>query len=474
MTNFVQILTSEAITLICMNTSLENENERRKFMLYGNEWKVIFTIGLPVVVYNSLNQIFQFFDTLIAANISSSVVSIVSFLAQISLMLNAIVAALSMGGGIVISNYFGSGNMDKVRKYISTIFFLAIFLSITMLIILIPFAKRFLILFNMPEALLTQGTIYFIIQILSLVSTFINSIYLSVQKSLGKTKTYMYNNFIVVIVKTLLNVLFILVLKLDMLFLPVATLLAQSTLTVVAIRSLTSKKNPFQISIRQCQFNKLFLIPLTKISFPIFLEKFVFSFGKVIVNSMSASYGTNVIGALGVSNRLGGLSTNPMNGFQDSETSLVSQNMGNKNLNRAINVFYKTLIINFVFACICFVLTGIFKMDLINLFSKGNSEFSFHINQIYTYIRLDTLFVSINTAVMGLLYGLGKTKITLILNAVRLFCFRIPILFYFMNYTNLGVEAIGIAMLSSNVAVSLSAGGTAYIQIKKIKKSGLR
>ena len=62
----------------------EKELERRRFILEGNEWKVIFAISMPVVIYNTMSQLFQFVDTLIAAGISTKVVSIVSFISSIS------------------------------------------------------------------------------------------------------------------------------------------------------------------------------------------------------------------------------------------------------------------------------------------------------------------------------------------------------------------------------------------------------
>ena len=56
--------------------------------------------------------------------------------------------------------------------------------------------------------------------------------------------------------------------------------------------------------------------------------------GKAFVNFLCASMGTTVVGALGVSDRICALATNPITGFQEAETSLISNNLGNKNLRR--------------------------------------------------------------------------------------------------------------------------------------------
>jgi len=185
---------------------------------------------------------------------------------------------------------------------------------------------------------------------------------------------------------------------------------------------------------------------------------------------MCASLGSTVVGALGVSNRIGGLSTNPLSGFQEAESALISQNIGNKNFNRALGIFYRTLIINLSFALIFFVLTGIFKDTIINLFAKGNASFAAEIDKIYTYERLDTILISINTSVMGLLYGFGKTRVSMILNLMRLFCYRIPPLYLLMTLTHIGTPAAGMAMLISNGLTGITAGIVAYFFIKKVRR----
>lgn len=452
----------------------EKELARRKFILEGNEWKVIFTISLPVVIYNTLSQLFQFVDTLIAASISTNTVSIVSFIGQISSAMQTIGSGLAIGSGIIIARHFGSGDMEMVRRRISSVLCLTIAISLTLALIFIPFSNSFLLLLKIPRELLSDGRIYFIIEVCGISFLFINTIYFSIEKACGNTKAYMWSNLLFSILKTSFNVLFVFKLKGGMIALPSATLLAQFIISVISFSKLLSPKNPFRISIKLCSFEKPFITKLTSLSVPIFLEKFIFAFGKVIVNSMCAFYGATVIGALGVSNRLGGLSTQPPGGFQEGETTVISQNLGNGNLHRALNIFYKVLFINVIFSIICFILTGIFQVPLVTIFAKGDKNFAQSIAKIYYYERLDTILIAINTSVMGLLYGFGKTKIALYLNILRLFVYRIPPLYFFIHCTNLGIEAVGIAMLVSNGFVGLTSGAAAIPLIAKIKKQHVK
>ena len=71
---------------------------------------------------------------------------------------------------------------------------------------------------------------------------------------------------------------------------------------------------------------------------------------------------------------------------------------------------------------------------------------------------------------MGLLYGFGKTRISMILNITRLFVYRIPPLYLLMHFTTIGVPAVGMAMLISNGMVGITSGIVALVFIRKIKK----
>lgn len=76
------------------NASLsEKDAAFREFVLHENMWRVVFYVCTPLALYQSLNQLFKIFDSMMAAHISTSSVSAVAYLSQINLMLSALAAA---------------------------------------------------------------------------------------------------------------------------------------------------------------------------------------------------------------------------------------------------------------------------------------------------------------------------------------------------------------------------------------------
>ena len=460
----------------------QKEEQRRTMILEGSIFKTLVYISLPLVFYNSLGQIFQLIDTWIAASLSANVVSTVTFVSQIEKMLLALCSGLSISGGVLIARTYGLGDMQKVKKQISTLFFIALFTGVFVLAVIIPLMYPLLRVFKMPEELLAQGTVYSSLVVLSVIFQFINTIYFSIQKSRGNTKSAMWGNLQVLCIKTFLNFLTLVLIKNNVLVkehgiycLPVATITAHASLTVVALCSFSSSKNPFKISIKNCAFSSEFLGPLFTLGFPVFLEKFVFAFGKAVVNSLCAGFGPTVVGALGVSDRICGLASNPPNGVQEAESSLISNNLGNRNPKRALSFFYCSILINMSYVLLVFFLTGIFKAAIIWAFAKGDLSFSQEIEKIYRWERLDTILIALNISVMGLLYGFGKTKVSMCINIARLFVYRIPVLLLFMKtpaiFDALGTQAVGIAMLISNSLTGITSGIASFIIIKKLKIS---
>jgi Na+-driven multidrug efflux pump len=185
---------------------------------------------------------------------------------------------------------------------------------------------------------------------------------------------------------------------------------------------------------------------------------------------MSTLYGTLAVGALGISNNIGGLSTNPQSGFQDGGASIISQNIGAKNYKRSLEAFYRLLIINIAIGFLGYLLTMIFLPQISSVFAKDNQVFQKLISDVYFYEAIGAVPLGITAAIMALLYGYGYTKLTLVINFARVFVFRIPVLYYLQNFTQMGSRSVGIVMMVSNVATGAMSILAGYYVIKEVKK----
>ena len=107
---------------------------------------------------------------------------------------------------------------------------------------------------------------------------------------------------------------------------------------------------------------------------------------------------------------------------------------------------------------------------LARFFDSGSADFHHEIMQVYRFEALGAVPLGVNAAVMALLYGLGKTKLTLLLNFSRVFIFRIPVFWFLQNYTDLGSASTGAVMMISNLLTGIAAIIIGMIVIGRFRK----
>jgi len=447
----------------------QKDRANREYILSGNMWKVIFTICIPLAIYQSINQIFKVFDAKMAAHISSYAMSAVSYVSQIDFTVSAVGAGLAMGSGIKISQAYGAGEFDLLKKRICNMYLLSFGMAI-LCTILSFFAHPILSVMNMPQELMSMGVKYFVVDIFSVAIAFINQSYIAIERARGNSKVILYLNLVSVVLKFTLSYFLIYVFDFGITAIAIATLVTQLAILIITIIRNRDSKNLFSFSFKYISKDKNVTPPMVKLSIPVIFEKISFSFGKVIINSMSTGYGVLTVGALGVTNQISGMTNSPQNGFQEGGAAVISQNLGARQYKRAISAFWVILSYNLIISFIGFTISMVFIRQIAYIFAPGEELLASMIVQIYSYEAFGAVSLGISVSVMALLYGYGMTKLTFLMNFCRLFIFRIPVLYALQHYTTIGYEAVGIVMMVSNISVTVMSIIIGFYVTRKVYK----
>lgn len=452
-----------------MQADLSKKDEQfREFSLNGPMWRVVLYVGFPLALYESLNQLFKILDTMMASHIGASAVSAVAYLSQINMMISAVGTGLAVGASIKVSQAYGAGDFMLVKKRVSTMFAMCGALGIAILLVLVPFTPEFLRLMNTPEEFIADGSTYFRLELFGMVITFFNNVYIAIERARGNSKRILILNTAVIVVKLGLTAWFVYGLGGGINMISCATIISQSLLLLAACINMNQKGNAFGFSLRAISIKKEVICPMLTLSFPVIVERIAFAVGKVIVNSMSTVYGSWTVGALGISNNIGGITTNPQNGFQEGGSSIISQNLGAGRPKRALLAFRWVLYIDMLIGLVIMTASMLCLNQLAGLFAGDNAEFAEMIKQIYRFEAVGAIPLGVNAAVMALLYGFGKTRVTLVMNFCRVFLFRVPALWALQQFTDLGNVSAGIVMAVSNVASGVLAAVVGVIEIRRI------
>lgn len=450
------------------------ESKLRSYILTEELWKVILYITYPLAIYALFNHLYGFIDMVMVAHIGNTEVASVAIFSEIQSMITAFGAGIASGGAVIVARLIGASKIDEAKKNASTVFFLAVFISIGVIVLLVPLARPLLVLLRTPKDVIDTGLGYFIVQIFTTAFITINSVFIGLEKAKGNTQKILYLNIVMMIIKIGLTALFVYGLGKGIIWVSFATMIAQGVLTLIAFAILFNKKNTFQIKLSEIRLKKEVVLPILKLSFPIFIGKFIFSFGKVIVNSIAATFGTQVVSGFSVAMKIGSGGAALANSFEESIPTIVSQNAGNNQVNRAMKAYPIALMFSGIVAVITIAYSFLFRDFIIGMLvnSESSKEYIQIVIDLFRWEIFSKLTSAIVAITLGMFYGFRLTKVTLLMNIARLFVFRIPALWLLSRYTDLGHHSIGVAMFVSNTSTAILAVIMAVVFFKKVKNNG--
>lgn len=452
----------------------QKDEQFRSYALSGPPMGVLINTCMPLALFQALQSIFKILDTLMASHIGSDAVSAVAALSQITLMITALGAGLAVSGSIKISEAYGRGDYEAVRTRVATVYAMAVLVSVLVAALLIPFAEGFLRLLRTPDNLIAAGAGYFRIEILTLVISFFNTVYIAIERSRGHAKKILRLNMVIIVIKLSLSGFFVYVLQGGLMLIAVATLAGQTLMLCYAVWSMRRDEGAFRFSPTNIRWKKETLLPILNLSYPISAEKMLFAAGKVVVNSMSGMYGGLTVGALGISNNIGGLTTSWQMGLTDGAAPLISQNRGAGKHRRTLQLYFSLLALDVAVGLIGLLLVSQSLPWLAEVFARSKNsfdqEFCDMIVAIHRWEMLGYVTLGINSATVALLLGYGYTKLTMLLNVARVFLYRVPVLWAFQQFTSFGSEAVGMTMMVSNVCTGLTAIVIAIPVVLRIRR----
>lgn len=469
------------------NKAIAESKRKRTMILSGNLGKTILMIIVPLAIYQLFNSLYSLIDAAICAQISTDAQANVVAINQIKSTISAFGAGLAAGGAVLVSRYFGAGDVKNARYASSNIFFMSIILSAILCLVLIPLSYPLLKLCQVPGASNPDVLIYFILQLFELVFVSLNNVFIGLEKAKGNSKVIMYLNLMVLIIKIGLTCLFVFGIGGDcknIIYVEISTIIAQATLTIIGLFILFSKNNILRLSLKMILPKKMFILPILRLSIPIFLGKFVMSLGKVVVNAMCGYYWNAVtdgliVGTLGVSNNMCGLITSPTNSFEEGESTIVSQNLGNRNMKRTLKAFIYTLVGVTIVSVVGYVLMRfVFINQLVELFTSSDAKSDAYkqmVKEIFVWDSLSIISLGITAGVLGLLYGFGQTKLSTILNLSRIGSRIIFLLIIHSLNPNMSATlCAGLSMGISNTIILLISIVFLVVFLLYVKKKGYK
>lgn len=411
-------------------------------MTKGNSMKLILAFVMPMILGNIFQQIYNLVDTVVVGKfVGTNALAAVGSSFSIMVFITSIIIGLCMGSGVILSQFYGSKDMDKFKKVTITSFVFIMLITVVLIVISLVFIDEILILFNMPIELIKEAKTYLVIIIGGLFFTFLYNIATSLLRAVGDSKRPLYFLIVASIINVILDLIFVLVFNLGVMGVALATVIAQAISAILSITYAYKNLSFFKLSKEDFEIDKEILKITSKYSLLTAVQQSIMNFGILIVQGIVNTFGLTVMAAFAAGVKIDSLAYMPVQDFGNAFSTFVAQNKGAGKLDRVkdgVKAAAKTIII---FSTITSTLIFIFAEKLMTLFvNKSEVEV---IALGVEYIQVVAVFyVLIGFLFMfyGLYRGLGNLNMSIILTIVSLGS-RV-ILAYVLSKTALGASGI--------------------------------
>lgn len=328
------------------------ENKYEIDMCSGTILPKLLRLTLPLMLSSVLQLLFNAADIIVVGNFAgeNSLAAVGSTTALVNLITNLFLG-LSTSANILTSMFMGAGKNERVNKTVHTSICLSIASGLIMTVFGVIFADKLLIIMNTPKEILSLSTLYLRIYFFGMTAMMIYNFGSSVLRSKGDTKRPLYYLTFAGIINVLLNLLFVIVFKMDVAGVALATAISQCISAFLIIRCLMKEDDAFRFEFRKMRFDRKIVARMLKIGIPAGFQGVVFSLSNVVIQSSINGFGAIVMAGSAAAASIEGFIWVSMNSFSQGALTFMSQNIGGGKYTRINRIA--------VITCACAAVTGI-------------------------------------------------------------------------------------------------------------------
>jgi len=437
--------------------------DKRELILHGNLRKTILVIAIPIMLNNIIQSIYNITDTYFVSKLGSTEMAAMTLVFPIVFFFLGIGMGMSVAGTSLISQYIGDDNKKAARRVAGEIITLAVLSSILIAIIGSVLTPVIIKTMGGKGELLTLAVSYLRIIFYGMPALFLFFAFTAIKQGQGNTLTPMKYTALSVGLNIILDPVFIFSFNLGIAGAAMATIIARSLFTFYAIFTLFSKHNGIHINLKDLFLDKR-VIKLIKVGIPSSIGQSMAAFGFIFLNIFIISYGENTLAAFGIGNRITSLIIMPAMGLGKTLNTIVGQNLGYGQIERAKNAVKKSAAMTTIFLITGGIILFPLSPYIINIFTDNPSVSS----QGLIFLRLIIISLPLMgffQIFIGTFQGSGHTIYAMILMMGRLWALRLPMIILFKNFTNWGSKGVWYAMVLSN-AISCLVGFIIYLSGK--------
>lgn len=377
-------------------------------MTQGNPYSLMVGFALPILLSQIFQQLYNTADAFIVGKcLGTNALAAVTSSGTLIFLMISFVMGTAMGAGVVISRYFGAGKEEEVSRAIHTVLAFGIVSGVVLTIVGVALTPTFLAWMQTDPEVMPEAVEYFRYYFLGSLAMVMYNICRSVINALGDSRRPLYYLIFSSLLNIFLDWLFLAVFRWGVWSAAVATVLSQTGSVVLCMAYLLRKGNIFTVELRKIRFHRDMFSEIVRYGLPSGVQNSVIAFANVIVQSQINSFGKLAMAAYGTQAKIEGFAFLPITSFNMASTTFISQNLGERQYDRAkkgarFSILAAMLLAELIGVC-CFA----FAPYLIGFFDQTPGVIAFGVQQART-AALFYCLLAFSHSVAAVCRGAGK------------------------------------------------------------------
>lgn len=402
-------------------------------MTQGVPWKQILRFSLPLLLGNLFQQLYNTVDAAVVGNfVGSDALAAVGTSGPVINLLVGLFLGVSMGAGILISQFFGARIFTSIQRAINTAMLLTLVLGLAVTLIGLPLTPWILRVLGVPDSVYPMACGYLRVIFFGVIAMMFYNMVASILRALGDSKTPLVALAIASLLNIALDLLFVIVCGWGAAGVAWATVIAQALSVLFSATRLHRMAEYTKLSKEFIHPDMHMMGRMVRLGLPSGIQQTAFSAGMMLVQSVINSFGKYVMAAYVVTMKVDAFCVMPLMSLGLAITTYTGQNVGAGDMKRVERGCKQGLILAVSITGALSVLLFFFGKYPLMLFTPEPEllQEGMHLLRILCPFYW---VMAVNDLLSGVMRGSGNTIIPMINSMMCLCIIRIPLMFLLVS-----------------------------------------
>ena len=396
-------------------------------MTEGAPWKKIVLFTLPMLVGNIAQQLYNTVDSVVVGNyVGDNALASVGSAGPILNLLIVLFVGISVGAGIMVSQYYGAREREELSLTIGNCITLTLIASLFVMVVASLVARPLLELLDTPESIIDWCQSYLIILFVGSAGLAFYNILSGILRGLGDSMSALLYLLVSTVVNIVLDLLFVAKLGMGVNGVALATVIAQAISALLCLLRLMRMTEHFDLKLCYLKLKRKHTSKIVQLGLPSGVTQAIFSMAMIVVQSLTNSFGEIFIAANVIVMRVDGFAMMPNFSFGTALTTYAGQNVGAKRYDRVEKGARQGTAIAMGVSIVLTSLILIFGKALMGIFTK-TPELVDLSREMMGILAVGYIAMAVTQGLSGVMRGAGDTVTPMWISIATTILIRVPV-----------------------------------------------